>query len=473
MSLRILRRSRPTGIVLEGIRVQESERVASPVTMGVLRPAILLPLDWRNWGAAKLDAVLVHERSHIRRRDPAVQFISALHRALLWASPLSWFLDRSIVRTAEQISDDDAVAATHDRASYAEILLEFVQRGAGRTHSLGVPMARYDRPEKRIRRILDSAAIPRAVTGWGIAAILGMGAPVAYLAAAAIPQPASQSAATPAPILLAQAPVAPIATPIPAPVRAATPTSAAAPDKAQAVALPEFEVASIKPVEPNVSHRIGATVYPGGRVVLSTFNLKSLLVAAFGLSYWQISGGEEWTEKDEYNVEANPSEAMRSSIKTLRHTLFGIEDENLRQMLQALLMDRYLLKQSGKTLRLRSVTAASTGESWERNAAARDGADSFGSIGYAGGQWTIFATSMPQLTKFASSYILHVPVLDRTGLTGSFDYRQRQPDVDPVYSGDQSASFRSYLGEAGLKLERATGSIEMLVIDGAAKPSPN
>ncbi len=82
--------------------------------------------------------------------------------------------------------------------------------------------------------------------------------------------------------------------------------------------------------------------------------------------------------------------------------------------------------------------------------------------------------SMPQLAKFASdSVLVRVPVLDRTGLSGSFDYKERQPDLDPVYGGDQSASFRSYLEEAGLKLVRATGSIEMFVIDHAAKPSPN
>ena len=113
-----------------------------------MRPAIVLPGDWREWDAAKLDAVLAHERSHIRRRDPAVQVLSAIHRALLWHSPLSWFLHRRIVRVAEEASDDAAVAATRDRASYAEVLLEFMQRGvrtrelAGRTDGAVRPAGR-------------------------------------------------------------------------------------------------------------------------------------------------------------------------------------------------------------------------------------------------------------------------------------------------------------------------------------------
>ncbi|HLQ79417.1 MAG TPA: M56 family metallopeptidase, partial [Terriglobia bacterium] len=346
LSLRILRQSCATGIGHNGSEARESAHVVSPVTVGVLRPTILLPLDWRQWDSTKLDAVLAHERSHIRRRDPAIQFISVIHRSLLWISPLSWFLDRRIVRTAELISDDDAIVVAQDRASYAEILLEFVQRSAGRNHhSFGVPMARYDRPDKRIRRILNSATIPSAVTHWGIAAILGFAASALYLAAAASPQ------------------------------------SAAAQDKPKPVALMEFEVASIKPVQPNDPHGSGLKVYRGGRVAIHTASLKGLISTAFGVSYWQISGGDEWVGKDYYNVEANPSESMRSSIKDFRYTLFGIEDEHLREMLQALLIDRfqlkfhretksgdvYLLKRNGKTLALRSVADASTGEGWERS----------------------------------------------------------------------------------------------------------
>jgi uncharacterized protein (TIGR03435 family) len=418
LSWRLLRGSRATEIV--GVR--ESDEVASPVTIGILRPAMVLPVDWRDWAPATLEAVLAHERSHIRRRDPAVQFVSAIHRALLWASPLSWFLDRSIVRTAEQISDDDAIAATRDRASYAEVLLEFIQRSAGRATPVGVAMARYDRPAKRIRRILNSTGIPREVGRWGIAAILCIGAPIAWLAAAAEPQAA-------------------------------------------------FEVVSIKPV-PNGPRLVGIKVHPGGRLVASSLPLKSLIAAAFGLSYWQISGGEEWTTQTEYQIEAKPSEAMAARIKDLRYTNHAIEDPLLREMLQSLLLDRFQLKfhretktgevyhlaKSGKTLRLRPTEEVPK---------------TFGSIGYAGGQWSIFATSMPQLAKFASDYMFHVPVLDRTEIPGSFDYRQAHPDENPRYGGDNSASFLSYLAELGLKVEKAKGPVEIFVIDHAAQPTPN
>ncbi|SPE38071.1 Peptidase M56, BlaR1 (modular protein) [Candidatus Sulfopaludibacter sp. SbA3] len=188
MSVRLRRSSRATGRMAEGIEIRESLRVAAPVTLGITRCAIVLPGDWREWDEAKLDAVLAHERSHIRRHDPAVQLLSALHRALIWHSPLTWLLHRNIVRVAEEASDDAAVAATRDRASYAEVLLDFMQRGVRGARWQGVAMARYGRPDERIHRILDGTSLSGGITRWSIAAILVLGSPLMYVAAAARPQ---------------------------------------------------------------------------------------------------------------------------------------------------------------------------------------------------------------------------------------------------------------------------------------------
>ena len=136
--------------------------------------------------------MLAHERSHIRRHDPAVQLLSAIHRALLWHSPLSWFLHRRIVRAAEEASDDAALAVTRDRALYAEVILDFIQRGVRGAGWQGVPMARYGRADKRIDRILDGTVLSRGVTRWSVAAILALGLPLAYLAACARPQTAKK-----------------------------------------------------------------------------------------------------------------------------------------------------------------------------------------------------------------------------------------------------------------------------------------
>ena len=183
------------------------------MTLGIWRPVIVLPADWREWDSARLDAVLAHERSHIGRFDPAVQLLSAVHRAALWFSPASWFLHSRVVRVAEEASDDAAMAVSCDRASYAELLLEFMQRGVC---NAGVPMARYGRMDARIRRVLDGKVLSRGLTWRSVAAIVALGSPLAYVVAMAQPQSAAAPVA-PKPAAVAQAPAQPAASrPVPA-----------------------------------------------------------------------------------------------------------------------------------------------------------------------------------------------------------------------------------------------------------------
>jgi len=209
MGLWMLRTSRPTGTWTEAIEIRECARTASPVTLGILRPAIVLPLDWRDWPETTLRAVLAHERSHVRRRDPARQLVSTLHRAVLWHSPASWLLHRSLVRIAETVSDEDAIAESQDRASYARMLLDFMQRGSVWE---GVPMARYGSPEKRIERIL-SGPVSGRIARWKVAALAAAALPLAYATVAVQPQrtPAIRPA-TPT----AVSPQKPAASPVPA-----------------------------------------------------------------------------------------------------------------------------------------------------------------------------------------------------------------------------------------------------------------
>jgi RND family efflux transporter MFP subunit len=187
-SLRLLRQSRIVDVKAGGIEVRESDRVTSPVTLGILRPKVVLPPDWNRWSRTKLEAVLAHEGSHIRRQDPALQTLSTIHRALLWHSPLSWFLHKSLIRAAEEASDDAAVTVTSDRAAYAEVLLDFMQRKTRSVLWKAIPMARYGQAEKRIHRILDATTLSHGVTRWSVAAILILGSPLAYIVAAARPQ---------------------------------------------------------------------------------------------------------------------------------------------------------------------------------------------------------------------------------------------------------------------------------------------
>jgi uncharacterized protein (TIGR03435 family) len=246
-------------------------------------------------------------------------------------------------------------------------------------------------------------------------------------------------------------------------------------DRARA---PEFAVASIKPVDRNAPVMTGITIFPDGRLIIRATTVKIAIATAFAAAPWQISGGEAWTQSELYAIDAKPPDDMRAQIKSLRTTWTGIEDETLRQMLQALLFDRfqlrfhretktgtvYILRQSGQPLKLRPTPLP--------NPESRDEFSNVSTAGYAGGRWVIGGMSMRQFAEFASAYFLRAPVLDKTGLQGPFDYRQAEPDPDPKY-GDNSDTFLRMIPNLGLRLERTDGDVETLVIDSVARPSAN
>jgi bla regulator protein blaR1 len=174
-----------------------SSAVAAPVTLGIVRPLLLLPADWREWEAQKLRAVLAHELSHVARRDALTQMLAALHRCIFWFSPLGWWLERHLAELAEQASDDAALDAISDRNYYAEILMEFlgaVEGARGRILWQGVSMAKGTRAERRLNRILSGKS--RVLARWGTSFWVGMvlvATPLACLLAAVQPEPPQRS----------------------------------------------------------------------------------------------------------------------------------------------------------------------------------------------------------------------------------------------------------------------------------------
>jgi beta-lactamase regulating signal transducer with metallopeptidase domain len=141
----------------ESPRLAESEALTVPVTFGVVDTAILLPVNWPDWTDAQLDSVLLHELSHVERRDAFSERVSLVHRAIFWFSPLSWWLDRELAKLAEQASDEAALASGINREQYAETLLGFLtalHSAPGRVRWQGVSMAASGQAEKRMERIL-------------------------------------------------------------------------------------------------------------------------------------------------------------------------------------------------------------------------------------------------------------------------------------------------------------------------------
>jgi beta-lactamase regulating signal transducer with metallopeptidase domain len=100
----------------------------TPMTIGILAPVVVLPLDWARWDDADLSAVLAHEEEHVRRRDPLVMAVALLNRAVFWFHPLAWWLPRRLARLSEQACDAAVISRGHDRDVYSACLLRFARR---------------------------------------------------------------------------------------------------------------------------------------------------------------------------------------------------------------------------------------------------------------------------------------------------------------------------------------------------------
>jgi beta-lactamase regulating signal transducer with metallopeptidase domain len=140
------------------VRLLEYPDAIVPMTLGVLRPVILLPQSARAWSEQARRAVLLHELAHIKRGDVAFQLLGRVACALHWFQPLAWWgLYR--LRVEREHACDDVVLQGGERASdYAEQLLA-VARMCRRPNglALAVEMTRGGSLEQRVRVLFDAA----------------------------------------------------------------------------------------------------------------------------------------------------------------------------------------------------------------------------------------------------------------------------------------------------------------------------
>ena len=182
------------------VRLLESDGVDVPVTTSVWRPALVLPANWREWPAATLDAVLVHELSHVLRHDPFIERLALAYRAANWPNPFAWWLRRRLSHLAEEASDAAALSMGVEPARYAQILLDFfvVVRRRPRRVVWSTAMARGKNAERRVMRVLEWKGSHPMSLSRPVAALLAVAA--LFLATiASIIRPVPVSASVPAP----------------------------------------------------------------------------------------------------------------------------------------------------------------------------------------------------------------------------------------------------------------------------------
>jgi uncharacterized protein (TIGR03435 family) len=239
-------------------------------------------------------------------------------------------------------------------------------------------------------------------------------------------------------------------------------------NRAQTPALLTFEVASIKPSDPNRPdtglHRSNA------KFAATNHTLKRLIAFAYDVELFQISGGPAWVNSDGYDVTAKTPDDIA------HHK--GPDDDKV--MVQALLSDRFKLTLHSESREL-PIYVLVIG----KNGSKLEIAKPLGGSSDVRGRGTQFIFTGVPLSSLVHvlSQRLGRPVVDRTGLTAHYDFKlEWAPDQTSSDSRDSVSSapdpagptlFTAIQEQLGLRLEAQKGPVQIFVIDHVERPSEN
>ncbi|WP_256703662.1 MULTISPECIES: M56 family metallopeptidase [Paenibacillus] len=168
------------------IQIRQSPYVVSPLTYGIFKPVILMPMT-TNWNDhQRLKYILTHEYMHIRRFDSAAKMLVLLH----WYNPFVWLMCAQVNRDIEMRCDEAVVRriGQQRRSDYASTLIHMEER------KLAPPSAINYFSKLAIEERVESIMKTKKTTALGIlSACLLIGSLTTVLATA--PAVASTSAA--------------------------------------------------------------------------------------------------------------------------------------------------------------------------------------------------------------------------------------------------------------------------------------
>jgi beta-lactamase regulating signal transducer with metallopeptidase domain len=148
--------SRELGIKRD-VTLFRSKTCNGPFTSSLLKPFILLPWDFNEWGASRKRVVLIHELAHISRRDYLTKFISRSVCVGLWFVPVVWIAYSNLQIEQEKACDAFVIKRGTEPADYADHLIgivHFARRNFLLVNGVFITKIRKKVLEKRIFNML-------------------------------------------------------------------------------------------------------------------------------------------------------------------------------------------------------------------------------------------------------------------------------------------------------------------------------
>jgi uncharacterized protein (TIGR03435 family) len=225
---------------------------------------------------------------------------------------------------------------------------------------------------------------------------------------------------------------------------------------------PSFEVAAIKPANPN-SRLQRVQLQPSGRLLAENVSLRTLIEDAYQILPLQLTGGPKWLDYRKFSINATANESVTG--------------DQMRIMLRTLLKQRFALTMHTETKDVSlSLLAVKDPEKVAKQLTLSEGGKPeyllvTGGRGELTTKVVFRKHSMADFAKVLSRQMGRV-VEDQTGLSEEFDFSfeasRTEGDPDPF-----NITLAPSLGDLGLKLESRKGPTQIYVIDRAELPSEN
>jgi uncharacterized protein (TIGR03435 family) len=240
-------------------------------------------------------------------------------------------------------------------------------------------------------------------------------------------------------------------------------------------AFDSFEVATVKPPAPDVKGRY-IRMESAHQFVARNHALHTLIAAAYNLSPRAILGGPAWFDSEHFDILAKTPGEVRPNL-----------DEQMA-MLRKLLADRFQLAfhHEPKEMAYYALMVAKGGPKMKESTLAPDGSPQ--------GPPPLIFVLAPQLVRLPARYAtigefasvlqraaLDHPVVDKTGLSGRYDFDLEFAPDESVFGGILKAPddatkpslFSAVQQQLGLKLVATRGLVDAMVIDRAERPTEN
>jgi uncharacterized protein (TIGR03435 family) len=433
-----------------GVAVRSTPGVMEPGVVGLWRPVILVPSGIEDdLTPQQLASVLTHELCHIRRRDNGTACVHMIAEAVFWFHPLVWWIGSRLLDERERACDQEVLRTGGEPRTYAEGIVNVCRRYVESPVAC-ISGVSGSNVKNRIRDIMTNrSTVKLSVVQKAVLATVGTVVLVVPILAQSVPPPAPNE--------------------------------------------PRFEVASVKPTaggQVNVGGQMwtsaGARITPGGAFEATNATLGSIIRLAYGLRDFQTVGAPEWVDIDRFDIQARGPQ--------------GAAESDAPRRLQSLLAERFALRVH-REKRDRPIYALVLARADGSLGPRLRQSQTLSAGGLGNNQCTPPGPPGPfnmrlcgvTIARLVERYLPMYSdrlVVDRTGLSGGFDFvlhfdNRPIPGAGPFgglpptpqaaepAAPDAVSIFTALEEQLGLKLEPQTAPMEVLVIDHVERPTPN